>query len=385
MVDNYLSFSKERRLRDLSNAVDSCTLCPRMCHRTKVLSEANGNVNSKILFIAEAPGRLGADRTGIPLFGDKTGDNFEKLLGNISWKRKDIFITNSILCNPRDNNGNNGTPSREELKNCFKYLEMTIELVKPEVIATLGRTALNAINNISPHNYDMRRIVSSPVNWNGIKLVSLYHPAPRALAHRSLIKQSSDFIQLAKFVNPISGIILRKKAKNINDELVVTNFSVTPLQQIIFTIIDYFKQLSYFKLTKLLYFIDLSALDISGNTLTDSIYLRQQEGPWPPDLNKAINALKNYEIEFFYKKQLPFVKVGPSPRFEITLSESYLNLIIDILNKFGSMSNAEIKSSAYRTAPMKYIIKQEKLGRDMRKVPLIYQNKTAVSLDNPIK
>ena len=45
--------------------------------RRKVFSEANGNIDSKALFIAEAPGRLGADKTGIPLYGDRTGDNFE--------------------------------------------------------------------------------------------------------------------------------------------------------------------------------------------------------------------------------------------------------------------------------------------------------------------
>jgi DNA polymerase len=73
-----------------------------MCNRRKVLSANNGNLNSKVVFIAEAPGRLGAECTGIPLYGDKTGENFEMLLGNIGWKREDVFITNSILCNPQD-------------------------------------------------------------------------------------------------------------------------------------------------------------------------------------------------------------------------------------------------------------------------------------------
>ena len=96
------SFSKDTRFADLVQCVSHCNLCQRLCGRTKVLSQGNGSLNAKILFVAEAPGRLGADRTGIPLYGDRTGDNFEALLGNVGWHRQDIFITNALLCNPRD-------------------------------------------------------------------------------------------------------------------------------------------------------------------------------------------------------------------------------------------------------------------------------------------
>jgi len=83
-MEKYQTFGREARFSDLCEAVKHCNLCDRLQGRTKVLSKANGNFLSKVLFIAEAPGRLGADRTGIPLFGDKTGDKFEMLIGNIS-------------------------------------------------------------------------------------------------------------------------------------------------------------------------------------------------------------------------------------------------------------------------------------------------------------
>jgi uracil-DNA glycosylase len=87
MIRLYKSFSKAARFNDLVESVQHCDLCPRLRGCRKVLSSANGNVESKVLFVAEAPGRLGADRTGVPLFGDRTGDNFEALLGNIGWRR----------------------------------------------------------------------------------------------------------------------------------------------------------------------------------------------------------------------------------------------------------------------------------------------------------
>ena len=66
-----------------------------------------------MLFVAEAPGRLGADRTGIPLYGDRTGENFQTLLGNIGWKREQVFITNAVLCNPKQETGITAPPLQD--------------------------------------------------------------------------------------------------------------------------------------------------------------------------------------------------------------------------------------------------------------------------------
>jgi uracil-DNA glycosylase family 4 len=118
----------------LVSEVQNCNLCPRMCGRQRVLSYKNGNIYAKVIFIAEAPGRLGAERTSIPLHGDVTGNNFEELLRGIGWERKSVFITNAVLCNPQDDNDNNDKPSPEEIRNCSNYLKRTIELIKPKVI-----------------------------------------------------------------------------------------------------------------------------------------------------------------------------------------------------------------------------------------------------------
>ena len=176
MSIEFKSFSKEKRFEDLVDSVKHCDLCLRMKTSKKVLSEQNGQINAKVLFVAEAPGRLGADKTGIPLWGDKAGDNFSKLLGNIGWERKDIFITNTILCNPKNGNGTNGTPKTEEIENCLLYLNMTINIVDPDLIITLGAIALKALGIILPHNYRIKKDVGKVVEWNNRKLIPLYHP-----------------------------------------------------------------------------------------------------------------------------------------------------------------------------------------------------------------
>src|SRR5579872_2140647 len=99
----------------------SCRLCERMGDSRRGLGDRNGSWNAKVMFIAEAPGRLGAEKTGIPLFGDRTGERFDELLEAMQWRRSDVFITNAVLCNPRDSNGKNDKPSSREIKNCSAF------------------------------------------------------------------------------------------------------------------------------------------------------------------------------------------------------------------------------------------------------------------------
>src|SRR2546426_8839598 len=48
----------------------TCHLCPRFEDKRAVVGPQNGAPNSPVMFVAEAPGRHGADRSGIPLHGD---------------------------------------------------------------------------------------------------------------------------------------------------------------------------------------------------------------------------------------------------------------------------------------------------------------------------
>jgi uracil-DNA glycosylase family 4 len=293
---SFQSFSRETRFEELCHTVKHCSLCQRLEEREPVLSKANGDIFTKVLFIAEAPGRLGADMTGVPLFGDQTGDNFEQLLSEIGWRRDDLFVTNAILCNPRDKKGNNSTPTSEEIANCMPYLEMTMELVEPEVVVTLGAVALEALKSIRIHSYVLKEHVGRLLPWNSRTLVPMYHPAPRARVHRSLQEQRADFLRLAELVDPRKGIMKRQRKQLHRRDEPFHDF-----QRLAYTIVESLGSISYFKLTKLLYLVDLNALERLGETLTGEIYIRQKEGPWPPKLREMIEPLEGREIRFFFR------------------------------------------------------------------------------------
>jgi uracil-DNA glycosylase family 4 len=370
--------NKEKSFDKLLNSVCNCDLCERMCDRRKVLSKYNGNLNSKVMFIAEAPGRLGAECTGIPLYGDKTGSNFENLLGNIGWRREDIFISNAILCNPQDEKGNNATPTSDEIANCSYYLEMLINIVNPDVIVTLGIKALDALKYIETHQYVLKECVGKSFDWHGRKLFPLYHMGPRATIHRALTQQRADFIKLQHLVSPENGLKKKNVQHNVNTKAMVND----KLSDMIMLILSQFKDITFFKLTKLLYLSDLSFLEKYKSTISGCVYLRMQEGPWIPTLKNTTMSLSNY-VSTYYINKKPYLKLN---KIDLdkgidSLSPEEKEMIISVCHKYYSYDDAKIKLAAYMTKPMKYIIKNEKVGRNMTKIPVLYKDSTVIDND----
>jgi uracil-DNA glycosylase len=186
----------------LVNDAAGCTLCPAMCGRSAVLSELNGSPEARVMFIGEAPGRKGADRTRIPFSGDQSGANFDRFLNSIQLTRKEIFITSAALCNPRSESGANRKPAQTELKNCSSFLRRTIEVVNPRVIVTLGSVALEALKRIQYHELNLKESASRVHSWNDRVLVPIYHPSPQVLAsHRREAEQLQDYQVVRKAIH----------------------------------------------------------------------------------------------------------------------------------------------------------------------------------------
>ena len=184
----------------------ACIICERMRDRQAVLSHLNGELNPRVMFIAEAPGRNGADRTRIPFHGDSSGENFEELLKSAGLTRAEIFITNSVLCSPRKPSGANDKPNRSEIRNCSDFLRRLIELIDPPVIATLGAVALDSLRLIEPHDYRLRDHAAKILKWHNRKLVPLYHPSPQVIITvRTLEQQKLDFRVLQRAIRSVAS------------------------------------------------------------------------------------------------------------------------------------------------------------------------------------
>jgi DNA polymerase len=193
-----------QRFDVLAAEAAACVNCERMRERQAVLSLRNGTLTPRVLFVAEAPGRNGADRTRIPFHGDKSSDTFESLLATIPLSRTEIFITNAVLCSPRKPSGANDKPTRAEIKNCSGYLRRVIELLDPPVVATLGAVALDALRLVEAHEYSLRAHAAQLLRWQNRWLVPLYHPSPQVLiTARSLAQQTRDYRVLRRALGQV--------------------------------------------------------------------------------------------------------------------------------------------------------------------------------------
>lgn len=191
--------AKLKKFLKLSREAQKCRRCEELCERVAVLSELNGNINPKVMFVPEALGRQGGDRTRKPFSGDASGANFQILLDSINLKREEIFITNTVLCNPRKDSGANRKPTKKEMKNCSDFLKRTIDLINPKIIVTLGAVALEGLKAIDYHNFTLKLNAAEILEWKTSLLIPLYHPSPQVIAsHRRMHEQLADFQSLKK-------------------------------------------------------------------------------------------------------------------------------------------------------------------------------------------
>ena len=178
-----------------------CTRCPGMCGRSAVLSDQNGPVSARVMFVGEAPGRKGADRTRTPFSGDQSGQNFERFLASINLRRSEIFVTSAALCNPRSATGANRRPIASEIRNCSDFLQRTIALVEPDVIVTLGTVALEALKQVHYHEFTLKQDAARIRRWNERLLIPLYHPSPQVLiTSRDERAQLRDYTVVARAI-----------------------------------------------------------------------------------------------------------------------------------------------------------------------------------------
>jgi uracil-DNA glycosylase family 4 len=192
---------KRELFATLAAEAAACRRCEGMCGRTAVLSERNGSIGARVMFIGEAPGRQGGDRTRVPFSGDQSGHNFGRYIASINLTRDQIFITNSVLCNPRKESGANRKPSVRESLNCAAFLARQLELIEPLVVVTLGAVALAALSRIEYHQFSLKESAGRVCRWHGRLLVPLYHPSPQVLAsHRREDAQLRDYKAVARAI-----------------------------------------------------------------------------------------------------------------------------------------------------------------------------------------
>ena len=139
--ENNSNRNKIQELSDLKKKINSIENC-NIKKNGKNLIMGDGEINSPIMLIGEAPGKE-EDNTGISFKGE-VGDLLNKMLLAINLKREKIYTTYSInFRTPGDRK-----PLSQEIKRYSVFLKEHISIINPEIIILMGSTAMEAVTGL---------------------------------------------------------------------------------------------------------------------------------------------------------------------------------------------------------------------------------------------
>lgn len=185
-------------LNDLHIEMRTCAKCPILVkNRTQVVPGV-GAEDAKIVFVGEAPG-VNEDKMGEPFVG-AAGNFLNELLASIGLEREQIFITNVIKCRPPENR----EPLPFEIQNCRPWLDAQISLIRPKVIVTLGRFAMESFLP----GKSISKIHGQVFKMGNLTVFAMYHPAAALYqqSQRDVIK--NDMLKLP-------GILAEAKTETV--------------------------------------------------------------------------------------------------------------------------------------------------------------------------
>ena len=159
--------AERRSLEEIDKQVLVCKLCP--LHKLRTLAvPGEGNRSAELMFIGEGPGR-DEDAQGRPFVG-RAGQLLRKIIAAMKFREDAVYITNIVKCRPPDNR----VPHREEEEACSPYLIRQIELIRPRVIVTLGKTPTDYF---VPGREGMTARRGNFGDYRGIPVMPTFHPS----------------------------------------------------------------------------------------------------------------------------------------------------------------------------------------------------------------
>jgi DNA polymerase len=139
-IERYIDDSiKVAEASDVKASLLSCVDCDL---RNGNRVPAEGNVNSKIIFVGEGPGEQ-EDKQQRPFVGP-AGQLLDKILEAAGWDRGEIYLTNVAKCRPHVN-GKNVQPNAQQIASCVRHLRAEIDMIKPKIVVCLGAVAANTL------------------------------------------------------------------------------------------------------------------------------------------------------------------------------------------------------------------------------------------------
>ena len=169
-------------------------VCPELAVSATQLVFGDGSPDADIVFIGEAPGK-NEDLQGIPFVG-AAGKFLNEMLASINLKRADVYITNIVKYRPPGNRD----PFPDEKAAFLPFLRAQLEVIKPKLVATLGRHSMDALLP----GLQISQVHGQPKRYQGQVYLPLFHPA--AALYNGGLRQTlvDDFAKIPRILAQIN-------------------------------------------------------------------------------------------------------------------------------------------------------------------------------------
>jgi uracil-DNA glycosylase family 4 len=198
-----------KNLSFFAKSLNWCEKCNSLVSSRNLIVLGHGDPQAKLMFVGMAPGRNGADITGIPFTKDPSGVLFQECMIHAGYSLennpkcehphlKDVYVTNLIKCNPKDENGNNRTPSVDEIENCVPHFQKEIDEINPEIVVLFGKVVSEYIlkQRISKFN----TYHNKPITMDNRVFVPFIHPSYVIRGAYNREKYINEINELKKFL-----------------------------------------------------------------------------------------------------------------------------------------------------------------------------------------
>jgi len=171
----YPRIENARSLRSVAEAARACQACDLWSRATQTVF-GEGPRTARVVFVGEQPGDK-EDLAGHPFVGP-AGRVLDEALSEAGIDRKRVFVTNAVKHFKWRASGKrrlHERPNGTEIAACRMWLELELQLVKPDIVVALGATAAQAL--LGPAFRVTRQrgtVVSSPL---APRVVATVHPS----------------------------------------------------------------------------------------------------------------------------------------------------------------------------------------------------------------
>lgn len=185
--------SKAQLLEKEADKIRRCRECKK--GKSGIAVPGEGNPNSKIIFVGEAPGREEA-ATGRPFVG-RSGKFLTQLLTSIGILREEVFITSPVKYLPK-----RGTPTTSDITHGRTHLLKQLKIIQPKLIILLGQVAARTLLK---DPVKILRDHGKIFKQNRIIYFLTFHPAAAIRFPQIKAFMGNDFQKLKMLVDKISS------------------------------------------------------------------------------------------------------------------------------------------------------------------------------------